>query len=174
MRLSRKIDSSVPFISSFGSTENRGESHTDPTQSGEFRVTGIHPCASANGEGQPLRNADDMIQVGAVCGSAARTDLCGGRSVMIVATATFEKSGRNEKERWRVRSLRRREDSLAAIAALGDGVKLVGTEVARFSHGSGISTSWAKAGPLTVTMLYGSRSAWERLKDVQCGKPVSK
>ena len=28
-----------------GAKENRGESRTDPTQSGEFRVTGIHPCA---------------------------------------------------------------------------------------------------------------------------------
>ena len=66
-----------------GAKENRGESRTDPTQSGNFRVTRIHPCAPTSGEGQllgqPLRNSPTPpSKVGAVCGSAARTDLCGG------------------------------------------------------------------------------------------------
>jgi hypothetical protein len=37
-------------------------------------------------------DARQSSKVGAVCGSAARTVLCGGRSVMIVPTATLRKT----------------------------------------------------------------------------------
>src|SRR5262249_10319720 len=36
----------------------------------------------------PTRRADDRPKVGAVCGKAARTDLCGGREITRVPTAT--------------------------------------------------------------------------------------
>src|SRR5216684_7513080 len=50
-----------------------------PTQSGErlhHRSCGVRPRLTP------------PSKVGAVCGSAARTDLCGGRSAMVVTTAT--------------------------------------------------------------------------------------
>jgi hypothetical protein len=61
--------------------ENIVQSDTSPTQSGEVSVPGIVRCASSS-------IARQCSKVGAVCGSAACTILCGGRSVMIVPTAT--------------------------------------------------------------------------------------
>ena len=45
-------------------------------------VPGIERCASSS-------TARQSSKVGAVCGNAARTVLCGGRSAMIVPTATL-------------------------------------------------------------------------------------
>ena len=46
-----------------GAKENRGESRTDPTHSGDFRVTGIHPCAPTRaGRATSPQFADAMIQ----------------------------------------------------------------------------------------------------------------
>ena len=64
--------------------ENIVQSDTSPTQRGEVSVPKIARCASSS-------IARQSSKVGAVCGSAARTVLCGGRSVMIVPTATLEK-----------------------------------------------------------------------------------
>src|ERR1700688_1219441 len=61
--------------------ENIVQSDTSPTQCGEVSVPRIVRCASSS-------IARQSSKVGAVCGSAARTVLCGGRSVMIVPTAT--------------------------------------------------------------------------------------
>src|ERR1700719_2336400 len=61
--------------------ENIVQSDTSPTQCGEVSVLRIVRCASSS-------IARQSSKVGAVCGSAARTVLCGGRSVMIVPTAT--------------------------------------------------------------------------------------
>ena len=61
--------------------ENIVLSNTSPTQCGEVSVPRIVRCASSS-------IARQSSKVGAVCGSAARTVLCGGRSVMIVPTAT--------------------------------------------------------------------------------------
>src|SRR6202049_4655990 len=61
--------------------ENIVQSNTSPTQCGEVSVPRIVRCASSS-------IARQSSKVGAVCGSAARTVLCGGRSVMIVPTAT--------------------------------------------------------------------------------------
>ena len=63
--------------------ENIVLSNTSPTQCGEVSVPRIVRCASSS-------IARQSSKVGAVCGSAARTVLCGGRSVMIVPTATLE------------------------------------------------------------------------------------
>ena len=52
------------------------------------RVTEVNSCAPA-GPGKSGVLADAISKVRAVCGSAARTDLCGGRSAMIVPTAPF-------------------------------------------------------------------------------------
>ena len=62
--------------------ENIVQSDTSPTQSGEMRVPWIERCASSSISRQSSK-------VGAVCGNAARTVLCGGRSAMIVPTATL-------------------------------------------------------------------------------------
>jgi hypothetical protein len=62
--------------------ENIVQSDTSPTQCGEVSVPRIVRCASSS-------IARQSSKVGAVCGSAARTVLCGGRSVMIVPTATL-------------------------------------------------------------------------------------
>jgi hypothetical protein len=64
--------------------ENIVQSDTSPTQCGEVSVPRIVRCASSS-------IARQSSKVGAVCGSAARTVLCGGRSVMIVPTATLER-----------------------------------------------------------------------------------
>src|SRR5216683_7037922 len=61
--------------------ENIVQSDTSPTQRGEMRVPRIERCASSS-------IARQSSKVGAVCGNAARTVLCGGRSAMIVPTAT--------------------------------------------------------------------------------------
>jgi len=63
--------------------ENLVQSDTSPTQRGEVRVPRIARCASSS-------IARESSKVGAVCGSAARTVLCGGRSVMVVPTATTD------------------------------------------------------------------------------------
>jgi len=65
--------------------ENIVQSDTIPTQSGEMRVPRIARCASSSISRQSSK-------VGAVCGNAARTVLCGGRSAMIVPTATIDSS----------------------------------------------------------------------------------
>ena len=65
--------------------ENIVQPHTSPTLSGAVSVPGIERCASS-------RIARQSSKVGAVCGNAARTVLCGGRSVMIVPTATTRHS----------------------------------------------------------------------------------
>ena len=49
---------------------------------GEMRVPGIERCASSSTSRQSSK-------MGAVCGNAARTVLCEGRSAMIVPTATM-------------------------------------------------------------------------------------
>ena len=61
--------------------ENIVQSDTSPTQRGAVSVPRIARCASSS-------IARQSSKVGAVCGSAARTVLCGGRSAMIVPTAT--------------------------------------------------------------------------------------
>ena len=66
--------------------ENIVQSDTSPTQCGEVSVPRIVRCVSSS-------IARQSSKVGAVCGSAARTVLCGGRSVMIVPTATYGASG---------------------------------------------------------------------------------
>jgi hypothetical protein len=63
--------------------QNASGEHTSPTQSGygvPQRLAGVRRVAVWFGA--------TSCEVGAVCGSSARTDLCGGRSVMIVPTAT--------------------------------------------------------------------------------------
>ena len=62
--------------------ENIVQSDTSPTQCGEVSVPRIVRCASSS-------IARQSSKVGAVCGSAARTVLCGGRSAMVVPTATI-------------------------------------------------------------------------------------
>jgi hypothetical protein len=61
--------------------ENDAGLDTSPTQSGERVSRGSGGVRQGNTLTQPS-------EVGAVCGSAARTDLCGGRSARIVPTAT--------------------------------------------------------------------------------------
>ena len=61
--------------------ENIVQSDTSPTQRGEVSVPRIARCASSS-------IARQSSKVGAVCGNAARTVLCGGRSAMVVPTAT--------------------------------------------------------------------------------------
>ena len=61
--------------------ENTSQIRTPPAQYGVRRVPGFGGCA-------PRFHEAPSSEVGAVCGSAARTDLCGGRSAMVVPTAT--------------------------------------------------------------------------------------
>ena len=63
--------------------ENIVQPNTSPTQCGEVGVPRIERCASSS-------ISRHTSKVGAVCGNAARTDLCGGRSVMVVPTATLD------------------------------------------------------------------------------------
>src|SRR6267143_407614 len=65
---------------------------------GEYRST-QHPPDAVRGSSVPRiarcassSTARQSSKVGAVCGNAARTVLCGGRSAMIVPTATTEMS----------------------------------------------------------------------------------
>src|SRR3954465_7901238 len=59
--------------------ENFALSSTGPTQSGEPASQGQSECADSSTPSSKGR---------AVCGNSARTDLCGGRFVRIVPTAT--------------------------------------------------------------------------------------
>jgi hypothetical protein len=59
--------------------------NTHPTQSGGVSVPRSERCASSSITRQ-------SSEVGAVCGNAARTVLCGGRSAMVVPTATVSLS----------------------------------------------------------------------------------
>ena len=61
--------------------ENIVQPNTSPTQCGEVGAPRFERCASSS----LTRHSS---KVGAVCGNAARTVLCGGRSAMIVPTAT--------------------------------------------------------------------------------------
>ena len=63
--------------------ENVAELYTSPTQSGEVRVPGVTRRARS---GKFASTPSSKVR--AVCGNAARTDLCGGRSAMAVPTAT--------------------------------------------------------------------------------------
>ncbi len=64
--------------------ENSSLSHMPPTQSGKRMSQGLRGVREAS----TLRRHSS--EVGAQCGNSARWDLCGGRSVMIVPTATRE------------------------------------------------------------------------------------
>jgi hypothetical protein len=64
--------------------ENIVQSDTSPTQRGAVSVPRIARCASSS-------IARHSSKVGAVCGKAARTVLCGGRPAMVVPTATVGK-----------------------------------------------------------------------------------
>jgi len=61
--------------------ENTSQSHTSPAQYGKWRVPEFGECA-------PCFILTPSSEVRAVCGNSARTDLCGGRPVMTVPTAT--------------------------------------------------------------------------------------
>ena len=63
-----------------GQGEHRSVPHSPDTERGTS-VPRIERCASSSSSRQPSK-------VGAECGNAARTVLCGGRSAMIVPTAT--------------------------------------------------------------------------------------
>jgi hypothetical protein len=64
-----------------GQGEHRSTQHQPDTVRG-WSVPRIERCASSSTPRQSSK-------VGAVCGNAARTVLCGGRSAMIVPTATL-------------------------------------------------------------------------------------
>src|SRR5215831_14956537 len=66
---------------------NGGQQRTLWTQCQAARVTGAGPHTHH-------RHRDRAFEpeVGAVCGKAARTDLCGGRGAILVPTATEETS----------------------------------------------------------------------------------
>ena len=66
--------------------------HVPDTVPGK-RVTG----AGARTEGREASR--QTSEVGAVCGQAARTVLCGGRSAMGVPTAIFQKNGVRQASR---------------------------------------------------------------------------
>ena len=61
------------------------------TQSRDFQSHGLFGVRATTqrdrGDLIPMRRDSSISKVGAVCGSSARTDLCGGRSVMAVPTA---------------------------------------------------------------------------------------
>src|SRR5271155_2432785 len=63
-----------------GQGEHRSVQHSPDTVRGKS-VPRMERCASSSTSRKPSK-------VGAVCGNAARTVLCGGRSAMIVPTAT--------------------------------------------------------------------------------------
>ena len=65
--------------------ENTAPAHMDRTQSRENHVPGLARCAGSRHFGVVSRQ---ISKTGAVCGSAASTDLCGGRRVTAVPTAT--------------------------------------------------------------------------------------
>src|SRR3989442_15210850 len=62
---------------------NANQQSTQPGAAPGKRVTGAGAHTIRRESGAPVGP-----EVGAVCGKAARTDLCGGRSVMSVPTAT--------------------------------------------------------------------------------------
>ena len=62
--------------------EHTSQNHTPPAQYGNWRVPGF-------GGRAPCFILTPSSEVGAVCGNAARTDLCGGRPAMTVPTATL-------------------------------------------------------------------------------------
>src|SRR5215468_7835987 len=64
---------------------NVGQQRTLWTQCQEARVTGAGPHTHHR-----LRDGASEPEVGAVCGKAAGTDLCGGRGAIAVPTATEE------------------------------------------------------------------------------------
>jgi hypothetical protein len=57
--------------------------HAPDTEREQLRIPGAGRCASSS-----IMLRRHASEVGAVCGSSARTDLCGGRSAMAVPTAT--------------------------------------------------------------------------------------
>jgi hypothetical protein len=61
--------------------ENIVSFNTCPTQCGALSVSRTERCTRSHAPRH-------LSKVGAVCGKAARTDLCGGRSAMVVPTAT--------------------------------------------------------------------------------------
>src|SRR5215467_3776075 len=65
---------------------NVGQQRTLWTQCQAARVTGAGPHTHHR-----LRDGASEPEVGAVCGKAARTDLCGGRGAILVPTATGAK-----------------------------------------------------------------------------------
>src|SRR6185312_3660253 len=65
-------------------------------------------------------------EVGAVCGKAARTVLCGGRSAMSVPTATVACAPRNDDER-RDSSLLREGDASREVFVTGEALMLSAT-----------------------------------------------
>ena len=69
--------------------ENDAEPDTSPTLSGERVSQGLSGVRQVAREISRRSLRRHSSKVGAVCGSAARTDLCGGRSAMVVPTATL-------------------------------------------------------------------------------------
>ena len=70
-----------------GAEGNASQSRARRAQNRDRAIRGL----SAYGKSQCV--LPSRPEVGAVCGKAARTDLCGGRAVMLVPTATGDKIG---------------------------------------------------------------------------------
>ena len=68
--------------------ENASQPRLVRTQSRDFQSHGLFGVRATTqrdrGDLIPMRRDSSISKVGAVCGSSARTDLCGGRSVMAV------------------------------------------------------------------------------------------
>ena len=83
--VTEKQAGAAEFVEGRTSTkENTGQDRTFPAQYGQGvsqELTGVRQIANSF-------RVDVISEVGAVCGSAARTDLRGGRSAMAVPTAT--------------------------------------------------------------------------------------
>ena len=75
------LEESDRTILSMNQTNKEERSSAEPGEKSDTSPTRIVRSASSS-------IARQSSKVGAVCGSAARTVLCGGRSVMIVPTAT--------------------------------------------------------------------------------------
>ena len=77
------------------------------TQSRDFQSHGLFGVRATTqrdrGDLIPMRSDSSISKVGAVCGSSARTDLCGGRPVMAVPTAISERIKKNLKSTKKLR-----------------------------------------------------------------------
>jgi hypothetical protein len=115
--------------------EAKGNASQQSTRRTQSRVSVSHALERIRQNRNEKTLCRHTPKVGAVCGNSARTDLCGGRSVMSVPTAISEMSLQNIPLRGRTDA--RRAGSICSAASVLTFIKMTRARIAARSRVGG-------------------------------------